>query len=449
MALTNGHHDECDDSWISPQDLERLKDISRYEPRDTAVDGQGILTLPPGTLPTRLVGEGAANAVFEFSVPQGHPSQGLFKRTVLRVAKVKRPGEHASFDYIAQHKYFLRDIRPRLGGYTVHQELVKAHHAKQLVPEMNEMLKRIDGQRRKKFRGSFVGNTDWALLLEDVRPQESDDYVLIEFKPKWLLQSPNAPPNAIRCRQCASVFRTFVTKPDLSSPLPSQTLCPLTLGRSDGGHYDFSSPFRIAPALAAQATSSAQLSYFEHALDRVANHPVIRKLRTVQAELDKHGPLRAELSPLLPQAMTLRDCTCFAQIPLSPGRKGPANVALCDFDWKNPERKLEHWRSRESQLINGGFYTAGRILCNGKYYTPPTLCLVEHEAGKGSNSGEVIHAVREASGEAGDILPKKPDSGTMYTHQTDIEILLQRLERNEQGREGSVTDPNSLKDPTR
>lgn len=59
----------------------------------------------------------------------------------------------------------------------MHQELVKAHHAKQLVPEMNEMLRRIDGQRRKKFRGSFVGNTDWALLLEDVRPQGASNKI--------------------------------------------------------------------------------------------------------------------------------------------------------------------------------------------------------------------------------------------------------------------------------
>lgn len=35
---------------------------------------------------------------------------------------------------------------------------------------MNELLKKIDGERRKKFQGSFVGNTDWALLLDDMRP---------------------------------------------------------------------------------------------------------------------------------------------------------------------------------------------------------------------------------------------------------------------------------------
>jgi hypothetical protein len=82
MALTNGHHNEGDDSWISPADLDRLRDIARYEPQDPAVNGHGIKSLPDGTIPTRLVGEGAANAVFEFRVPEGHPSQGLFKREI-------------------------------------------------------------------------------------------------------------------------------------------------------------------------------------------------------------------------------------------------------------------------------------------------------------------------------------------------------------------------------
>jgi inositol-pentakisphosphate 2-kinase len=147
--------------------------------------------------------------------------------------------------------------------------------------------------------------------------------------------------------------------------------------------------------------------------------------------------------------MTLRDCTCFAQIPLSPDAKGPANVALCDFDWKDPERKLEHWRSREAQLINGGFYTAGRVLCEVHYYNPPTLCLLEHRAGEGANVGEVVHAVAEATSEAEEFLPKKTEDGKVYTHQTEIKVLLERLEKNEQGKEGSVTDPKSLKDPTR
>lgn len=84
MTLTNGHtpkRDEGDeDSWIPARDIERLEDIQRYEPEDPAVNGYGIKSLPKGTKPTRLVGEGAANAVFEFSVPDGHPSENLFQR---------------------------------------------------------------------------------------------------------------------------------------------------------------------------------------------------------------------------------------------------------------------------------------------------------------------------------------------------------------------------------
>lgn len=90
---------------------------------------------------------------------------------LLRVAKVKELGQTAKFDYIAQHKYFLRDIRPRLREYVVEQELVQLHHAGDLVEQMNNILQAIDSTRRPKFQGSFVGKSTWAFLLENMQPQ--------------------------------------------------------------------------------------------------------------------------------------------------------------------------------------------------------------------------------------------------------------------------------------
>jgi hypothetical protein len=92
---------------------------------------------------------------------------------LLRVSKVKKRGERATFDYIAQHKYFLRDIKPHLGGYTVHQELVKVHYAKGLIKEMNKILeeRQKHGDRRKKFNDTWAGETDWAFALENMMPE--------------------------------------------------------------------------------------------------------------------------------------------------------------------------------------------------------------------------------------------------------------------------------------
>jgi inositol-pentakisphosphate 2-kinase len=127
----------------------------------------------------------------------------------------------------------------------------------------------------------------------------------------------------------------------------------------------------------------------------------------------------------------------------------PASVALCDFDWKDPKRKGEHWRRKEAELINGGYYTAGKISCGGETFTPPTLCLLEHKAGKGANTSEVIVATKEAEQRSGQYLPQQTRAGKTYMHQTDVDVLLERLRRNERGQEASVTDPRSLKDPTR
>lgn len=237
----------------------------------------------------------------------------------------------------------------------------------------------------------------------------------------------------------------------MKSPLPSQTLCPLTLGKPGGGHYGFSSPFRVYPDLYQSADSQAARSHFEKTLDVVANHPVIDLLRDIQGQLDKHGPLNAELSPGLQQAMTLRDCTAFAQVPMSPSSAAskPASVALCDFDWKDPKRKGEHWRSKEAGLINGGYYTAGKIMCGDETFKPPTLCLLEHKAGEGANASEVIVLTKQAEQKSGQYLPRQTQIGKTYMHQTNVDVLLERLRRNESGQEASVTDPRSLKDPTR
>lgn len=79
MQSRNGK-DENDDSWIPAEDVARLQDIARYDEKDPAVSEEGIKSLPAGTMPTRYIGEGAANVVFEFSLPKDHPSTGYFRR---------------------------------------------------------------------------------------------------------------------------------------------------------------------------------------------------------------------------------------------------------------------------------------------------------------------------------------------------------------------------------
>lgn len=65
------------ESWISPRDMDHLKHLTDAleQPEDTtttARNGDGPrYTLPRGCRLGKMVGEGAANAVFEFQLPDG------------------------------------------------------------------------------------------------------------------------------------------------------------------------------------------------------------------------------------------------------------------------------------------------------------------------------------------------------------------------------------------
>ena len=61
------------DDWISPTDMALLNKLKGESPGATY---HHIKRLPSGTKPVRLVGEGAANAVFEIKVPRGNEFKG-------------------------------------------------------------------------------------------------------------------------------------------------------------------------------------------------------------------------------------------------------------------------------------------------------------------------------------------------------------------------------------
>lgn len=152
---------------------------------------------------------------------------------------------------------------------------------------------------------------------------------------------------------------------------PENKPCPLALTGSDCPLH-VRSPFRMAPHLA----NLGDESFYREALRRVATHAAIRDLKEQQDTHDKLGPLHASPSdPFFPLAMTLRDCTCFAQIDKS---SQSIRIRFGDFDWKDPTVKFEQWRRVEEELIVGGFYTAEWIYCDDAFFRPPSLCLLEY-----------------------------------------------------------------------
>ena len=321
---------------------------------------------------------------------------------LLRVAKVPSLAAAPTYNYLQQQKHYQTVIQPILGHNAVHQELVVLRES-DIIGKLNGFLQSIAHRRKDKFKGSFVGQSDWGFLVEDMQPRgkpsltrstsnslnsamslltlaaDSTDTLLIEFKPKWLLQSPSAPKDAVRCRQCALNLQTFVEKPECSQAYsPTTTLCPIALVQD--APWPANSPFRIAPHLALESKSR---DYYAEILRRTIDHEIIRTLMYQQGLLDQGGPLKASADdPKFPLAMTLRDCTCFALIPRyssSTIKRQPIKIRLGDLDWKDPSKKIDRWRSTEAGLISGGYYTSTKITCDGVEYQPPTLCALENQ----------------------------------------------------------------------
>ncbi|KAJ6446465.1 inositol-pentakisphosphate 2-kinase [Purpureocillium lavendulum] len=417
-------HDDC--SWITPKDMALLQSLGGTDPASRppadTLQQQRIRRLPRGTRPVRLIGEGSANAVFEFRVPRRNAGGYDFAGLLLRVAKVPTLGHPLTYNYLAQQKFYQGAIKPLLGGHAIRQEIVILRKSG-VVEELNKHLRDIDDTRRDKFKGTFIGQTDWGFLVEDMRPAKPDDSILIEFKPKWLSQSPSAPNDAVRCRQCAMELRNLVHDPSRSRTMPDKKPCPLALD-TDDAPPQAGSPFRIAPQLA----KADDQGHYRAVLSSIANHPAIHNLKLQQIVHDKLGPLYAEPSdPCFVIAMTLRDCTCFVQIHR---HDRSVKLRMGDFDWKDPLAKFERWRKAERELIERGFYTARWILCDGVFYRPPTLCALEFaERSPTSKVAEIINieekvGVDDANGDRS--LVEMKAGMKLFNHEADV-ASLQRL----------------------
>jgi inositol-pentakisphosphate 2-kinase len=296
----------------------------------------------------QFIGEGAANIVVELRLSDGtNAFPGIYLQllyshtypdtTAANLLRVPKAGTTA-YPYTQLQSYWETSIKPLFNPEDlVQQSLLPLADNTTLTKQLNTLLSTRESSRRHDFRGSRVAETGCAMLVEDMRAQNPDD-VFLEFKPKWLAQSPSAPAASTRCRNCArEVYGA--RKKELTGSVPKP--CPLKL---------LSNPDEAVTSLL--STPSPQR-------DRLAvwlrSDNVLKRLRDLQVKLDRDGPLKADAGDEEFQlAMTLRDCTCFVRIPSDGDR--PIEAKLGDLDRKNAEGKMGYWREMERNLVEGGFY---------------------------------------------------------------------------------------------
>ena len=172
----------------------------------------------------------------------------------------------------------------------------------------------------------------------------------VEFKPKWLAQSPSAPEYSKRCRTCAKRAYSNAQRARSGEP-PKEGFCPLDLVSDDEK--------LISRAMKFIVNYRTQLSPDAHQklnqLCKWAKHShLLKRLRALQYLLDPKGVLVAD-----PQdkkfltAMTLRDCSLYLHVPDDVTQ--PVTAKLGDLDLKRPS-KAEYWKSIEAPLLAEGWY---------------------------------------------------------------------------------------------
>ncbi|KAF2492803.1 hypothetical protein BU16DRAFT_91095 [Lophium mytilinum] len=348
----------------------------------------------------QYLGEGAANVVFALRdpsyAPQGscecrHPvvcttasdedaPLSLLQNRVLRFSKNTRNAPSC------------RDIATHFTNITSHffDGDTARHHTfegvvevtQPLIDYLNTLLRQWGMLNRRKAgceREEIRTDDPCCILLPDLTPVPGS-FATIEIKPKWLLQSPTAPPFAIRCRTCA-LRAQRAAKGDarrLMMDNGETPFCPLTLVSDDGSAISqiFYNRLRHLPWFETLSPIDQigmevlVLTYFCSGPGRA----LMLKLKRWQEELDPVAPPNSErmsnfggiiLSAIPPPttevmrerlkvAMTFRDCSMFVCVHY--GAEVPfVEAYLVDLDPKVDE-KISEWLEKENGLINQGWY---------------------------------------------------------------------------------------------
>lgn len=185
-----------------------------------------------------------------------------------------------------------------------------------LIRDLNRRLRQMEafGSRARMRHGVYLDEGEtYGTLITDMTCEENNYWTTVEFKPKWLAQSPSAPAEAKRCRTCAlRAMRSSKKVPVGVSRHIRSEFCPLSLISDDRNQIATAADIVLElPESDRRDENVTRQGLIEFLLETSLLH----HLRDLQMKLDPIGVLSADVSGQdFLTAMTIRDCTLFLKV---------------------------------------------------------------------------------------------------------------------------------------
>ena len=208
-------------------------------------------------------------------------------------------------------RHFETIIRPLFGNENlIESELFRISPS--LLKDCNSKLRKMeksDVRPAKRWGVYLTENPPYGCLITDMTWLVDDTFVSLEFKPKWLVQSPTAPAGSKRCRSCA--LRAMKKAGSINQPETSNAgACPLNLMSSDKSKIKLFLDY-VMESNSKRPSQDVQRRLIEF----LHQNTLLERVKRLQLDLDPHGVFKADLrSSDFLAAMTLRDCSLFLRV---------------------------------------------------------------------------------------------------------------------------------------
>jgi inositol-pentakisphosphate 2-kinase len=184
-----------------------------------------------------------------------------------------------------------------------------------LLRDTNIALRELEktGGRSHKRHGLYLAEDEpYGILVTDMTPDTTVGEVLVEFKPKWLIQSHSAPKGWKRCRTCAlRAQRNAIRR--AKGQREEAGLCPLDLASLDQARVERAVSFIATTKHAEDGQNLNRLR--ERLTSFLLTSTIIPKLKELQGSLDGAGILAADVTSWeFLMATTIRDCSIYVKV---------------------------------------------------------------------------------------------------------------------------------------